>query len=68
MLSIVIVICQIAAADVCEEHAMPVFEQMTPYQCAAQAQKEIAKFMELRDGWRVIKFGCVRNTSQEQDI
>lgn len=68
MLSIVIVICLIGDPKKCEEHAMPVFEQMTPYQCAAKAQSEIAKFMETKPGWGVSKFGCVNNTSQSQDI
>lgn len=68
MLSIVIVICLAADMKKCEEHAMPVFEQLTPYQCATKAQTEIAPFMATKPGWVVSKFGCVRHSRQSQDI
>jgi hypothetical protein len=49
------VLCQLAAADVCEEHRVALFGA-GPLTCVTSAQAELARLV--RPGWRVAGWRC----------
>jgi hypothetical protein len=49
------VLCQIAAADVCEEHRTP-YASASPMACATMGQAELARLP--RPGWHVAAWRC----------
>ena len=49
------VVCQLAAAGVCEEHRVP-YPSDTPMACVFMAPAELARLQ--RPGWQVARWRC----------
>jgi hypothetical protein len=50
------VVCQIAAADVCEEHRAALYGASSPIACITTAQAELPRL--LLPGWKVARWSC----------
>ena len=54
-MELVYLLCQLAAADVCEQHRLPLY-QASSLSCTLGAQAELARVA--RPGWRVARWSC----------
>lgn len=69
MISLIIVACLVSDPDVCQEYSLPFMaENVTPMECLMNGQVEIAKFMEGKPSWRVVKFRCSKPETEGQGI
>ena len=62
-MELVYLLCQLAAADVCEQHRLPLF-QTSAFACTMGAQAELARVT--RPGWRVARWSCAASAPDEE--
>lgn len=57
-LKLVITMCQLANANVCQDVISDYEQDVTPQQCIVWAQAQMAKVMDEHPGWRVTRYSC----------
>jgi hypothetical protein len=62
-MELVYLLCQLAAAEVCEQHRLPLF-QASALTCTLNAQAELARVA--RPGWRVARWSCAASASEAE--
>ncbi|MEM6934066.1 MAG: hypothetical protein AAF526_10825 [Pseudomonadota bacterium] len=58
MITLVFVTCLIGSPVDCKEHALPVYEPMSPMACLLGAQAELARWRDVHPDRRIVEWRC----------